>query len=1164
MNAIRKFAIILVLFFPALLCAQTTVSGTIVDANANPYLNGTVSAYFLPSTGQGAPFTVNSTTNSAGTFSIFLKSTGAYQFTVCAMPVNIGPLANPTPTQICTYSSPIQISGPTQDVSTQINANAPLLGPRSGSTGGGSLPVAVSAGQLPSATGAGTTYVAQTKAVIDVRDRGVDCTGTSDSSTALNLIFASLNQVEVDFPLGCQVRVDSPVVIQSQSAWVLRGLGNLPGVGGFGGPSIYGCNGVSGPVLYINRSGFGRIEGLGIYPKGPTGVCAASSFTQSIQIDSTGNPGVTTHNITLNNVALTTSPAGTAITNYIGVNITDGGKQNGEMIKVLNSWIHCQNSSNSIGIANTNPTSDNDLAESNNIVACRIGIWNNGNIRVLNNLFSSVGNNSVFGAFGANIYTPACSSGQMDIFFNEEDSGGPFIDNGHDQIASCASGLNVVGNQIGVSDIASGEYVIDVGNSGAAGWQFIGNTFLVTQATNQYLVGNNVVANKGGLAAIFDLGNNLRAPTGSNTLGFSDPSTPFQYGEYHFTFNFLGITGPNNNPADASSVSHTWFPVRATGSTFREQSPFLGLRSQSAGGNSPDDWRWQTISDNGQSAITYNHSGNAPIAWWNYDGQTNGIKFAQVTNPAAPTGVTPTGTPGSTVYTYALVAFGSTGNTAGSPTLSTGTGNASLSGTNYNLVQFVPTASIGATNWCVWRTAGGVTQGKIGCVPAVGTVNNTQNADTYFFKDTGLTGDGSALPAINTTGRILTAITGLTQCLHVDTNGAVSGTGSDCGAGGGGLSGLVTFGFLYAANSTTAVSTTPGTNQGTYTSVRNNTVHGTAAAITEAQVGDCALPGTITGAATTYTVLYTDILCNVSHDIAGSQSATITIPTPATLDNPAPIFSYSNYSTHDDTLTPTTYTISAGNVAAGANITAKAGFSCKVQLDPTNASTWKADCHQMQTSTSISFSGNTSASTSAGAGVSSAVVGNPIVADGSGNVIPQVGTTTVGVGGVNGWGLPIWENDSVGNGTPVNNTLYVHQVRIAGLPQTIGHATFNVVTGGTSETMYVCVYNVSGSTLLWSAAGAVNTSATVVSSTAAQVTLQPGYYLFAYGQTGTASAVVTADGSIGTPTWINVLNQNGVRVGTAANNVSSGCPATTGALGASTGTGAAMKFMLEP
>lgn len=51
---------------------------------------------------------------------------------------------------------------------------------------------------------------------------------------------------------------------------------------------------------------------------------------------------------------------------------------------------------------------------------------------------------------------------------------------------------------------------------------------------------------------------------------------------------------------------------------------------------------------------------------------------------------------------------------------------------------------------------------------------------------------------------LLSNITGSTQCLHVDSTGQVSGTGSDCGAGGGGVGGSGTAGFyaLWSASTT--------------------------------------------------------------------------------------------------------------------------------------------------------------------------------------------------------------------------------------------------------------------------------------------------------------------------------------------------------------------------
>lgn len=44
------------------------------------------------------------------------------------------------------------------------------------------------------------------------------------------------------------------------------------------------------------------------------------------------------------------------------------------------------------------------------------------------------------------------------------------------------------------------------------------------------------------------------------------------------------------------------------------------------------------------------------------------------------------------------------------------------------------------------------------------------------------------ITAPNISAPVFTSITGSTQCLHVDTTGAVTGTGADCGAGGGGTS----------------------------------------------------------------------------------------------------------------------------------------------------------------------------------------------------------------------------------------------------------------------------------------------------------------------------------------------------------------------------------------
>lgn len=171
-------------------------------------------------------------------------------------------------------------------------------------------------------------------------------------------------------------------------------------------------------------------------------------------------------------------------------------------------------------------------------------------------------------------------------------------------------------------------------------------------------------------------------------------------------------------------------------------------------------------------------------------------------------------------------------------------------------------------------------------------------------------------------------------------------------AAGGTISSQVVGQFPLPGSASSITNTlTAGTNQGTYYVGRQNTTQGTAASPSELQAGDCSAPGTVTGAGTTYTVVYTDAVgCTVVHDRAASAGATITLPTPTTLNNAHPIFVYRNDSGSSDTITPTTFTISLGNAAAGASVTVPSNVSCKVNLDPTNASTWKADCHPNATS----------------------------------------------------------------------------------------------------------------------------------------------------------------------------------------------------------------------
>jgi hypothetical protein len=106
--------------------------------------------------------------------------------------------------------------------------------------------------------------------------------------------------------------------------------------------------------------------------------------------------------------------------------------------------------------------------------------------------------------------------------------------------------------------------------------------------------------------------------------------------------------------------------------------------------------------------------------------------------PGAPL-VAPQGTTGATTYTYVVVARNSTGTSEASQATSTTTGNAALSVGNYNQLtwQAVPYAD----SYDIYRTVGGASTGKI----VSATTSTTTN-------DTGLAGDSSTAPTVNTSG----------------------------------------------------------------------------------------------------------------------------------------------------------------------------------------------------------------------------------------------------------------------------------------------------------------------------------------------------------------------------------------------------------------------------
>jgi hypothetical protein len=266
---------------------------------------------------------------------------------------------------------------------------------------------------------------------------------------------------------------------------------------------------------------------------------------------------------------------------------------------------------------------------------------------------------------------------------------------------------------------------------------------------------------------------------------------------------------------------------------------------------------------------------------------------------------------------------------AGAGANTTGSGNTLIGfSAGVNLTTGSNNVIIGNANGSVVTTGSGNVVIGVGLVGPGATSNELDVMDAII-------GTGMNVPSTST--------------VEYKGNLQVDGTCTGCGSGT--VSGQALDSIPVASTSTALTSTvcTPPTTNGTY-SIDYVVTGGVAVAPTCPQIGLTA--STINGAASTYTVLYSDAAAGlIVHDIAGSSAVTVTLPTPTTLGNAHPTFVYANHSSQTDTITPTTWTIQKGNTAAGASITVAAGTQVRISVDPFNATNWIADANSSGGST---------------------------------------------------------------------------------------------------------------------------------------------------------------------------------------------------------------------
>ncbi len=211
---------------------------------------------------------------------------------------------------------------------------------------------------------------------------------------------------------------------------------------------------------------------------------------------------------------------------------------------------------------------------------------------------------------------------------------------------------------------------------------------------------------------------------------------------------FAQCTDINNNSSNLYSAA-----VIAAAPLIRFAGGNYGVEIGNFGSNASD---FALYVNGGQSILlgpvgiqsVYATAGNLPVTG---SVSASSLTLSQLVAPA-PGNVTVVGITGSTTYSYVVVARDSNGNGVASTTFSTTTGNATLSGSNFNFIELV-TPALGPTAFDIYRTVGGATQGKIATLPA-SAANYIEN-QSLILSDTGLVADGTTPPSANTTGSLV-------------------------------------------------------------------------------------------------------------------------------------------------------------------------------------------------------------------------------------------------------------------------------------------------------------------------------------------------------------------------------------------------------------------------
>ena len=183
---------------------------------------------------------------------------------------------------------------------------------------------------------------------IDVRDWGVDCTGTNDAAAILNShtnVQDGISGQTITIPPGCILKLTSGQwQVYANEGWKILGSSILSSKS----PLVMYCgSGSADSAFKIERSGGWTVQGIVIES---LGAGCANAAPVGVIVDNDRSGGYTLTDGVFDRVMITTQLQGAHITNWTGMLISPVATSNVEDIRLINSLIGCNSSTGGTGV----------------------------------------------------------------------------------------------------------------------------------------------------------------------------------------------------------------------------------------------------------------------------------------------------------------------------------------------------------------------------------------------------------------------------------------------------------------------------------------------------------------------------------------------------------------------------------------------------------------------------------------------------------------------------------------------------------------------------------------------------------------------------------------------------------------------------------------------